>query len=129
MSKIFNELKSNHKELNEKIDYQTYETGKQISANKEEINKIKTTVEDKADRVQINDLSKDFEERIQKLQDAHYWEMKELKAQFEAQLNEQRVKYEQKLINMENQINETEQKYIESRKNIFQKIFGNKKKR
>ena len=129
LSKIFNELKSNHKELNEKIDYQTYETGKQISANKEEINKIKTTVEDKADRVQINDLSKDFEEKIQKLQDAHYWEMKELKAQFEAQLNEQRVKYEQKLINMENQINETEQKYIESRKNIFQKIFGNKKKR
>ena len=129
LSKIFNELKSNHKELNEKLDYQTYETGKQISANKEEINKIKTTVEDKADRVQINDLSKDFEEKIQKLQDAHYWEMKELRAQFETQLNEQRVKYEQKLINMENQINETEQKYIESRKNIFQKIFGNKKKR
>ena len=128
-TKVFAELKDNNTELKNKLDYQTYETGKQINENKEEINKIKTTVEDKADRVQINDLSKDFEEKIQKLKESHYWELREIKAQFENQLNEQRIKYEQKLINMENHINENEQKYIESRKNIFQKIFGSKKKR
>ena len=79
--------------------------------------------------VDFNKLEEEFSNKLQMLDLQHQEQVSQLVSDFENQLNEQRIKYENKLMNMENQIAVLEQKYIDSKKGFFTKVIEKCKKR
>ena len=83
----------------------------------------------KTDFSDFNKLEEEFSYKLQMLDSQHQEQVSQLVSDFENQLNEQRIKYENKLMNMENQIAVLEQKYIDSKKGFFTKVIEKCKKR
>jgi len=122
LTKIFEQVNKNNNNLENKIEYKAQEIYKDIWKEGQRVSNVEQTLFDKANYSDIASLEKSFEEKLKALNSANEKQIVDLISDFENQLNEQRIKYEKKLISMENTIFDLEQKYIESRKNFFVKV-------
>ena len=121
-SDLFNEIKSTGNILEANINYKLNDLYKADENANYEINKIKTKLEDKIEQNVINTLQTEFNEKIQLIEFNHNEEINKLKTEYDEKINYQRIKYEKKLINMENQIKLIENTIKESKQNIFIKL-------
>ena len=122
LAKIFKQLHENHYALNEKLNYKSDDIYKLLEERKSENELLNQTLNEKADLQLLTAVQNNLEYSQNKF-------INEIRGEFENKLNEQRIKYENKLISMENKLIETQQMFIESKKNIFQKLWEKAKKR
>ena len=75
------------------------------------------------------EIEAEFNKRLENVDLEHKKQVEVLTAEFEERFNNQRIKYEKKLMAMENQISDLEVKYTESQKSFFTKMIERCKKR
>ena len=129
LTKVFKQVHQNSVNFENKLELKSYETYKNIEEDRREIASIKQTLENKADFSDFNKLEEEFIAKLQMLDSQHQEQISKLVSGFENKLNEQRIKYETKLMNMENHVAVLEQKYIDSKKGFFTKVIEKCKKR
>ena len=129
LSKVFKQVHQNSVNFENKLELKSYETYKNIEEDRREIGSIKQSLENKTDFSDFNKLEEEFAEKLQMLDAQHQEQISKLVSDFENKLNEQRIKYETKLMNMENHVAVLEQKYIDSKKGFFTKVIEKCKKR
>ena len=129
LTKVFKQVHQNSVNFENKLELKSYETYKNIEEDRREIGSIKQSLESKTDFSDFNKLEEEFAEKLQMLDAQHQEQISKLVSDFENKLNEQRIKYETKLMNMENHVAVLEQKYIDSKKGFFTKVIEKCKKR
>ena len=129
LTKVFKQVHQNSVNFENKLELKSYETYKNIEEDRREIASIKQSLESKTDFSDFNKLEEEFAEKLQMLDSQHQEQISKLVSDFENKLNEQRIKYETKLMNMENHVAVLEQKYIDSKKGFFTKVIEKCKKR
>ena len=129
LTKVFKQVHQNSVNFENKLELKSYETYKNIEEDRREIASIKQSLESKTDFSDFNKLEEEFIAKLQMLDSQHQEQISKLVSDFENKLNEQRIKYETKLMNMENHVAVLEQKYIDSKKGFFTKVIEKCKKR
>ena len=122
LAKTFKQLNENSSDFDKKLNYQSDEIYKLLNERKSENEALKELLNEKADSQTLTEVQNNLEYSQNKF-------INELRNEFENKLNDQRIKYENKLISMENKLKETQQMLLESKKNIFQKLWEKAKKR
>ena len=129
VAQLYEEVINNNIMTNRKIDEKDYENYKKFEIVNQQIHKINDNLENK---VNYDDLKQKLEQTEKNLSDIlnfYKSDINEIKTRFDEELNKQRIKYEKKLIEMENTIASFENKYEPKKKSIFQKIKNKFKKR
>ncbi len=122
LAKTFKQLNENSSDFDKKLNYKSDEIYKLLNERKSENEALKELLNEKADSQTLTEVQNNLEYSQNKF-------INELRNEFENKLNDQRIKYENKLISMENKLKETQQMLLESKKNIFQKLWEKAKKR
>ena len=122
LAKAFKQLNENSHDFDKKLNYTSGEIYKLLNERKSEDEALKELLNQKADTQILTEVQNNWEYSQNKF-------INELRDEFENKLNKQRIKYENKLISMENKLKETEQVLLENKKNIFQKLWEKAKKR
>ncbi len=122
LAKTFKQLNENSSDFDKKLNYKSDEIYKLLNERKSENEALKELLNQKADSQTLTDVQNNLEYSQNKF-------INELRNEFENKLNDQRIKYENKLISMENKLKKTNQMLLESKKNIFQKLWEKAKKR
>lgn len=129
LTKVFKQVNENSSNLEHKIELKSYDAYKWFEENHNEINQIKNRLISTPEFSNIKELETQFEQKLQSLDEQHQRQVAQLNSDFEEKLNAQRIKYENKLMTMENQISTLEAKYLESQKGFFVKMIEKCKKR
>ena len=123
LTKVFATLNKNNSNYENKLEYAQKETYRLIEEEKNDISSLRVELEKK------KEIEAEFNKRLENVDLEHKKQVEVLTAEFEERFNNQRIKYEKKLMAMENQISDLEVKYTESQKSFFTKMIERCKKR
>ena len=121
-SDLLNEIRTSHNELENNINYKIDDINRLEENINSEIKEIKNQVLSKPEQKLIDETREKIEDKINTLNIEHDEAINRLEKDFEQKLNQQRIKYENKLINMENKIKSMNAILKESKQNIFSKL-------
>ncbi len=121
-SNLYNEIKNSNNNVENNINYKLWDIYKTNENQNYEINTIKTKLEDKTEKTELQKMQEAATNKINELNIEHTNAINDMRLDFEDKLNQQRIKYEKKLMNMEKLIHKIEEKQEEAKKNIFVKL-------
>ncbi len=122
LSKIYKEINDSHYKLENILNDRVYDLISHDDTLKTEINYLK---EEMKSRIKIEALASvltDMENKLSEQSVEYQQNVSKLQAGFDEKINQQRIKYENKLIKMENQIAQMRIEINEQKKNLFQKL-------
>ena len=122
MNKAFTEINENYRLVDAKIDKRSYENYMNVQNAFQQIDGLRFVVDKKVEKQELTKSIDGANEKIQMLEVEYQNKLSEMKTMFEDELNKQRIKYERKLIEMENIIASMDDKYQPKKKSIFSKI-------
>ena len=121
-SDLLNEIRTSHNELENNLNYKIDDINRLEENINSEIKEIKNQVLSKPEQKLIDETREKIEDKINTLNIEHDEAINRLEKDFEQKLNQQRIKYENKLINMENKLKSMNAILKESKQNIFSKL-------
>ena len=123
LTKVFATLNKNNSNYENKLEHTQKEAYRMIEESKNEISNLKVELDKK------KEIEADFNKKLENVDLEHKKQVEVLTSEFEERFNNQRIKYENKLMKMEEQITDLEAKYAESQKGFFTKMIERCKKR
>ena len=123
LTKVFATLNKNNSNYENKLEYTQKEAYRMIEEGKNEISNLRVELDKK------KEIEADFNKKIENVDLEHKKQVEVLTSEFEERFNNQRIKYENKLMKMEEQITDLEAKYAESQKGFLTKMIERCKKR
>ena len=123
LTKVFATLNKNNSNYENKLEYTQKEAYRMIEEGKNEIFNLRVELDKK------KEIEADFNKKLENVGLEHKKQVEVLTSEFEERFNNQRIKYENKLMKMEEQITDLEAKYAESQKGFFTKMIERCKKR
>ena len=121
ISKTYNEAKNSYKSFENIVDAKAQENAQKIANVNLVVNELMNSKLDKTEVFAID-------EKISQIEVQNQVKIDELQKWFENELNNQRIKYENKIMNLEKIISSFENKYEPKKRSLFQRIKNKIKK-
>ncbi|MBQ9245013.1 hypothetical protein IJ182_01955, partial [bacterium] len=123
-AKLYIEVKNTANNLENTFNDKIYDIYKNNEAVNYELQALRTNINEKPDHDSLKKLKQDIKENINKNDSEHLRYIEGLKSNFEDKINQQRIKYENKLMSMEERIKQLNSTIEYMQKNPIEKLFN-----
>ncbi len=122
LSKIYKEINDSHYKLENIINDKVYDLISHDDRLKTEINYLKEEIKNRINSKALDAILTKIENKLSEQSTEYRQDVSKLQMDFDEKINQQRIKYENKLMYMENQIAQMNIQINENKKNLFQKL-------
>lgn len=122
ISKLYKEIKDSNLKIENVQNDKIYDLYNRSESLKAEIENIRENSRQKIDSETLDSKLTEILQKVEEQKSEYMQNVIQIQGDFDEKINQQRIKYENKLINMENQIAQMNILLKESKKNVFEKL-------